>query len=61
MPHREPELPRQPTPPEPVQPPRPDALERQPSPSRREDLLIATMAGLLAWVITLALKTAFSY
>jgi hypothetical protein len=28
------------------------------SPSRRNDLMVATIAGLLAWVITLALRTA---
>jgi hypothetical protein len=29
------------------------------SPSRENDLLIATISGLLAWVITLGLRTAF--
>jgi hypothetical protein len=37
--------------------PREDMIMRE-SPSRRNDLMVATIAGLLAWVITLALRTA---
>jgi hypothetical protein len=29
------------------------------SPSRENDLMIATISGLLAWMITLALRAAF--
>ena len=29
------------------------------SPSRQNDLMIATVSGLLAWIITLALRAAF--
>jgi hypothetical protein len=29
------------------------------SPSRENDFLIATISGLLAWIITLALRAAF--
>jgi hypothetical protein len=36
--------------------PREDMIMRE-SPSRRNDLMVATIAGLLAWVITLALCT----
>jgi hypothetical protein len=32
----------------------------RPSPFHRNDLLIATVAGLLAWIITLAIRTAIS-
>jgi hypothetical protein len=49
MPRREPEPPRQPDPPRP----------RAPLPQDR-DIFLATIAGLLAWTITLALKAAFS-
>jgi hypothetical protein len=35
-----------------------DTVMRE-SPSREDDLMIATMSGLLAWIITLALRTAF--
>ena len=67
MPIDEPEPPRQTVPPRSAGPTRPDDVERQPAPprryeaqQRREDILIAAMAGLLAWVITLALKMGFS-
>ena len=33
---------------------------RRPLPPREYDIFIATIAGLLAWTITLALKAAFS-
>jgi hypothetical protein len=33
---------------------------RYPDPIRQRDFLIATIAGLLAWVITFALKMALS-
>ena len=35
-------------------------MSYQPGPYRYNDLLIATVSGLLAWVITLALRAAFS-
>ena len=37
---------------------RKDTIMRD-SPSREDDLMIATISGLLAWIITLALRTAF--
>jgi hypothetical protein len=37
---------------------RKDTIMRE-SPSREDDLMIATISGLLAWIITLALRTAF--
>jgi hypothetical protein len=37
---------------------RKDTIMRE-SPSREDDLMIATIAGLLAWIITLAIRTAF--
>jgi hypothetical protein len=49
---------------EPQPPPGPDEPRRRPEPGvkalQHEDILIATMAGMLAWVITLVLKIAFS-
>ena len=38
--------------------PREDMIMRQ-SPSRQNDIMIATISGLLAWTITLALRAAF--
>jgi hypothetical protein len=38
--------------------PREDMILRQ-RPSRQNDIMIATISGLLAWTITLALRAAF--
>jgi hypothetical protein len=37
--------------------PRKNVIMRE-SPSRQNDIMIATISGLLAWIITLALRTA---